>query len=144
MKLDPNLTGMDNLQAMIDDRGGQAPLHKALSIRLVEVGDGWAVFQGKPDESHYNPQGTVHGGWISAILDSALGCAVHTRLDAGKGYTTLELKVNMVRAVSAATGVVSARGDVVHLGRRTATSEAKLVDANGRLLAHASCTCLIL
>jgi uncharacterized protein (TIGR00369 family) len=144
VKLDPDLTGLENLQAMIDDRGGQAPLHKALAIRLVEVGDGWAVFQGQPDESHYNPQGTVHGGWISAILDSALGCAVHTRLGAGKGYTTLELKVNMVRAVSAATGIVSARGEIVHLGRRTATSEAKLVDTDGKLLAHASSTCLIL
>ena len=144
MKLDPNRTGLENLQAMIDDLGGQAPLHRLLSIRLVEVGHGWSVFQGQPGETHYNPQGTVHGGWISAILDSALGCAVHTQLDAGKGYTTLELKVNMVRAIAASTGVVSARGDVVHLGRRTATSEAKLVDASGKLLAHASCTCLIL
>ena len=144
MKLDPNRTGLENLQAMIDDLGGQAPLHRLLSIRLVEVGHGWSVFQGQPGETHYNPQGTVHGGWISAILDSALGCAVHTQLDAGKGYTTLELKVNMVRAIAASTGVVSARGDVVHLGRRTATSEAKLVDTSGKLLAHASCTCLIL
>jgi uncharacterized protein (TIGR00369 family) len=144
VKLDPNRTGLENLQAMIDDLGGQAPLHKLLSIRLVEVGHGWSVFQGQPGEMHYNPQGTVHGGWISAILDSALGCAVHTQLDAGKGYTTLELKVNMVRAISASTGVVSARSDVVHLGRRTATSEAKLVDTSGKLLAHASCTCLIL
>jgi len=144
VKLDPNRTGLENLQAMIDDLGGQAPLHRLLSIRLVEVGHGWSVFQGQPGETHYNPQGTVHGGWISAILDSALGCAVHTQLDAGKGYTTLELKVNMVRAIAASTGVVSARGDVVHLGRRTATSEAKLVDTSGKLLAHASCTCLIL
>jgi uncharacterized protein (TIGR00369 family) len=136
--------GLENLQAMIDERGGQAPLHKSLAIRLIEVGEGYAVFEGYSSTEYYNPQGTVHGGWISAILDSALGCAVHTQLEAGKGYTTLELKVNMVRAISADTGRVAARGEVIHMGRRTATSEAKLVDGRGKLLAHASCTCLIL
>ncbi len=142
--LDKTLTGLQNLQRMRDERDGQAPLHHSLAIRLTEVGDGFAVFEGEPSAAFYNPQGTVHGGWISAILDSALGCAVHTRLDAGQGYTTLELKVNMVRAISADTGVVTARGEILHLGRRVATSDGKLVDAQGKLLAHASCTCLIL
>lgn len=142
--LDKAINGLDNLRAMIDERGGQAPLHKALAIRLIEVGEGYAVFEGFPSVEHYNPQGTVHGGWISAILDSALGCAVHTELEAGKGYTTLELKVNMVRAITGDTGRVAARAEVLHMGRRVATSDAKLVDGNGKLLAHASCTCLIL
>ncbi len=141
--LDSRLTGLQNLQRM-RDAGGVAPFGKLLGFRLVEVGDGFAVFEGEPGEQHYNPAGTVHGGWISSILDSALGCAVHSRLEAGQGYTTVELKVNMVRALTEQTGLVSARGAVVHLGRRVATSDARLEDANGKLLAHGSCTCMIL
>jgi uncharacterized protein (TIGR00369 family) len=141
--LDPKLTGLQNLERM-RDAGGTAPLGKLLEFRLIEVGDGFAVFEGNPGSQHYNPAGAVHGGWISAILDSALGCAIHSRLDAGQGYTTVELKVNMVRALTDQTGVVIARGAVIHLGRRVATSDARLEDRNGRLLAHGSCTCMIL
>lgn len=141
--LDPKLTGLQNLERM-RDAGGTAPLGKLMDFRLVEVGDGFAVFEGNPAQEHYNPAGTVHGGWISAILDSALGCAIHSRLDAGQSYTTVELKINMVRALTSQTGVVSARGAIIHLGRRVATSDARLEDVNGRLLAHGSCTCMIL
>ena len=141
--LDPRLTGLQNLERLRDS-GGQAPLGSLLDFRLVDVGDGYAVFEGNPGPEHYNPAGTVHGGWISSILDSALGCAIHSRLEAGQSYTTVELKVNMVRAVTDQTGLVAARGAVIHLGRRVATSDARLETANGRLLAHGSCTCMIL
>ncbi len=141
--LDPKLTGMQNLERL-RDAGGRAPLGSLMDFRLVDVGDGFAVFEGNPGAKHYNPAGTVHGGWISSILDSALGCAIHSRLEAGQGYTTVELKINMVRALTDQTGPVTARGAVIHLGRRVATSDARLEDANGRLLAHGSCTCMIL
>ncbi len=104
--LDPKLTGLQNLERL-RDAGGRAPLGSLMDFRLVEVGDGFAVFEGNPGAKHYNPAGTVHGGWISSILDSALGCAIHSRLEAGHGYTTVELKINMVRALTDQTG----RGD---------------------------------
>ena len=141
--LDPKLTGLQNLERL-RDAGGQAPLGHLMDFRLVDVGDGYAVFEGNPGLEHYNPAGTVHGGWISSILDSALGCAIHTRLDAGQNYTTVELKVNMVCALTDRTGLVVARGAVIHLGRRVATSDARLENQQGRLLAHGSCTCMIL
>ncbi len=141
--IDPKLTGLENLERL-RDAGGRAPLGALLGFRLVDVGDGFSVFEGNPGATHYNPAGTVHGGWISSILDSALGCAIHSRLEAGQGYTTVELKINMVRALTDQTGLVTARGAVIHLGRRVATSDARLEDANGKLLAHGSCTCMIL
>ena len=141
--LDPKLTGLQNLERL-RDAGGRAPLGRLMDFRLVDAGDGFAVFEGNPGEKHYNPAGTVHGGWISAILDSALGCAIHSRLEAGQSYTTVELKINMVRALTDQTGLVTARGAVIHLGRRVATSDARLEDVNGKLLAHGSCTCMIL
>ena len=131
-------------QAERGDAGGQAPLGELMDFRLVDVGDGFAVFEGNPGLQHYNPAGTVHGGWIASILDSALGCAIHSRLEAGQSYTTVELKINMVRALTDQTGVVSARGAVIHMGRRVATSDARLENAQGRLLGHGSCTCMIL
>ena len=141
--LDPKLTGLQNLERL-RDAGGRAPLGRLMDFQLVDAGDGFAVFEGNPGAKHYNPAGTVHGGWISAILDSALGCAIHSRLEAGQSYTTVELKINMVRALTDQTGLVTARGAVIHLGRRVATSDARLEDVNGKLLAHGSCTCMIL
>ena len=141
--LDPKLTGLQNLERL-RDAGGRAPLGRLMDFQLVDAGDGFAVFEGNPGAKHYNPAGTVHGGWISAILDSALGCAIHSRLEAGQSYTTVELKINMVRALTDQTGLVTARGAIIHLGRRVATSDARLEDVNGRLLAHGSCTCMIL
>ena len=130
---------LENLMA----GAGSAPLGILLGFRLAEVGDGFAVFTGKPVADFYNPADVIHGGWTAAILDSALGCAIQTRLEAGVSYSTIELKVNYVRAMTAATGEVLCRGEVIHVGRRTATSHARLVDTAGRLYAHGSCTCLI-
>jgi uncharacterized protein (TIGR00369 family) len=104
---------------------------------------GVAVFQGKPMLRHYNPLGTVHGGWFCTLLDSALGCAVHTTLPAGKGYTTLEIKVNMVRPLTDAVPLVRAEGKVIHAGRQVATAEGQIVGPDGKIYAHATTTCLI-
>lgn len=136
------LTGRAFLEARLAGRGA-APLGELLGLILVEVGDGFTVFEGTPKPEHYNPAGVVHGGWMASLLDSALGCAIHSRLGAGVGYGTIELKVNFVRAMTAATGLVRCRGDVVHMGRRLATSEGRIVDMNGKLYAHGSCTCMI-
>ena len=122
---------------------GSAPLGVRLGFRLCEVGDGFVVFSGLPSADYYNPANTIHGGWAAAILDSALGCAVHTQLEAGVSYSTIELKVNYVRAMTERTGEVLCRGEVIHMGRRTATSHARLVDTAGKLYAHGSCTCMI-
>lgn len=141
--LDRNrLSGRAFLEARIAGRGA-APLGELLGLILVEVGDGFAVFEATPKPEHYNPAGVVHGGWMASILDSALGCAIHSRLGPGVGYGTIELKVNFVRAMTEKTGLVRCRGDVVHMGRRLATSEGRLVDGSGRLYAHGSCTCMI-
>jgi uncharacterized protein (TIGR00369 family) len=111
----------------------------------VDVGDGEAIFEGLPGEEHFNPIGVVHGGYAATLLDSAMGCAVHTTLPAGVGYTTLTLETKFVRPIGRDTGVVRAEGRVVHRGRRQATSEGRLVAAeSGKLLAHGSGTCLVL
>ena len=121
-----------------------APIAELLGFDLVELGEGRASVELDPGERHYNPLGTVHGGIAATLLDSAMGCAVHTTLDEGEAYTTLELKVNYVRAITEATGRVVATGSVIHRGGRVATAEARLTDAGGRLLAHGTSTCLIM
>ena len=136
-------TGLQIFDAML---GGDLPppsIAQTLDFILVEASFGRAEFQGRPQFAHYNPLGSVHGGWIATLLDSALGCAVHTTLPAGKGYTTLELKVNFVKAVTDRVPRVRAIGQVIHAGARTATAEARLVGADGTLFAHATTTCLI-
>ena len=121
-----------------------APIAELVGFDLVEAGEGRASVELDPAERHYNPLGTVHGGIAATLLDSAMGCAVHTTLDEGEAYTTLELKVNYVRAITEATGRVVATGSVIHRGGRVATAEARLTDAGGRLLAHGTSTCLIM
>src|SRR4030065_675700 len=116
----------------------QPPIGTPLGFRLVEVEYGRAVFECEPAEFHYNPIGTVHAGLASTLLDSAMGCAFVTTLDAGVGWTTLELKANFTRPLTAETGPVRCVGTVVHPGRTVATTEARLEDADGRLLAHRS------
>jgi uncharacterized protein (TIGR00369 family) len=96
-----------------------------------------------PAEEHYNPIGSVHGGIIATLLDSVMGCAVHSLLPQGRGYTTLEIKVNYLRAVTHATGRITAEGSALHLGRQMATAEARLRDGSDRLYAHATTTCLV-
>jgi uncharacterized protein (TIGR00369 family) len=138
------LAGLDYMRELIAGRIAPPPIMKLLGYRLAEVGEGLAVFECEPGEQHYNPIGVVHGGLAMTLLDSAMGCAVHTRLPLGKGYTTLEVKVNLVRAITTQTGTVRAIGKVIHFGGKTATAEARLEDAAGKLYAHASTTCILL
>jgi uncharacterized protein (TIGR00369 family) len=135
--------GLSFLQAMIDGAMPVPPIAETLGFRLVEVSDGRALFRGTPAFRHYNPIGVVHGGYAATLLDSAVGCAVHATLKKGEGYTTLELKLNLVRAITQETGPVEAEGRIVHRGRSVATAEGYLRDADGRLYAHATTTCMI-
>jgi uncharacterized protein (TIGR00369 family) len=139
------LTGLDYMRKLIAGEFPPPPIAGLMDFTLIEVDDGRAVFRGTPGEQHLNPIGSVHGGFAATLLDSALGCAVHTTLPAGIGYSTLELAVNLVRGITPATGPVLAEASVVHAGRRTATAEARLTaEDGGALLAHAKTTCLIL
>jgi uncharacterized protein (TIGR00369 family) len=137
------LTGLEMLNAMLEGRAPPPAIGRTMDFTLVRVAFGEAVFQGRPGRAHYNPLGSVHGGWFATLLDSAVGCAVHTTLPAGKGYTTLELKMNIVRALSDRVPLVRAEGHVVHGGKQVATAEGRLVGHDGKLYAHASTTCLI-
>ncbi len=138
------LDGLAMLRAMMNGAAAPPSIGRTLSFTLVEIDRGRAVFQGSPGPAHLNPMGSVHGGWYASILDSALGCAVHSALPAGRAYTTLELKVNMIRALSIKVQRVRAIGHTIHVGTQTATAEARLVGPDGRLYAHATTTCLIL
>lgn len=137
------MSGRAFLQAIADGRLPPPPIANLVDFTLTEIGEGRVVLALTPDESHYNPIGSVHGGVIATVLDTVLGCAVHSTLPAGRGYTTLEIKVNYVRAVVAGAGPVRAIGRVIHAGRQTAVAEATLVDGRDRVLAHASTTCLV-
>ncbi len=136
-------TGLEIMQAMLAGELPFAHIAQTLDFSLVEISAGRAVFQGTPQLMHYNPLGTVHGGWYATLLDSALGCAVHTMMPAGYGYTTAELSVNIVRAASTKTGPLRAIGQVIHSGRQLATAEARIVDPDGKLYAHGTTTCLV-
>lgn len=138
-----DMTGLEQLKWMIE-QGKPPPYAQLLDFTIAEVEEGRAVFEGSPSEQHYNPHGVVHGGYSASILDSCMGCAVQTVLGRGLGYTTIELKINYVRAMTKDTGKVRAIGTSIHAGRRIATAEAKMVDSKGRLLSHGSTTCLIL
>lgn len=137
------LSGLEFLRGLIAEQR-RVPIGMTLGFRLVEAEEGRAVFEAEAGPWAYNPIGSVHGGWYAAVLDAPLGCALHTTLPAGVGYTTLEMKVNVVGAVRPDTGVLRAVGTLVHRGNRTAVTEARLEDAQGRLYAHATSTCLIL
>ena len=136
-------SGLEIMRALLAGELPRPPISGTLDFTLIEVEHGRAVFQGRPLERHYNPLGSVHGGWFATLLDSALGCSVHTALPAGKSYTTLELKVNMLRALSSRVGLVRAEGKIIHVGGQVATAEARLVDAAGKLYAHGTTTCLV-
>lgn len=135
--------GMQTMQAMLNGELPFAAIAQTLDFCLVEVSEGKAVFQGAPGPQHFNPMGTVHGGWFATLLDSALGCAVHTLMPEGRGYTTAELSVNIVRALLPGVQRVRAEGKVLHCGRQLATAEARLVGPDGKLYAHATTTCLV-
>lgn len=139
---DAQASGLEQLRAMID-AGGVARIGETLGFRLVEAGEGFAAFVATPGRQHYNPIGTVHGGFAATLLDSACGCAAMSRLTAKQAYTTLELKVAYHRAMTETTGEVRAEGRVVSAGRRAAFTEATLKDAAGKLYASATSTLLV-
>lgn len=138
------LSGRQAMQAILDGRLPQAPICATMGFLLVGVDDGVAVFEGTPSPALFNPLGTVHGGWALTLIDSATGCAAHTTLPAGTGYTTVETKANFSRAITADTGVVRCEGRVVNAGRRIISAEAVLRDAAGRILAHGTSTLMVL
>ncbi len=135
--------GLDFLKALIDGTIPAPPMCELLGFRLVAAEKGRAVFEGAPALKHYNPFGVVHGGLAATMLNSALGCTVHSTLPKGDTFTTLEFKVNLVRAITADIGLLRAEGRILHRGRTVATGEADLRDSAGKLYAHASTTCII-
>jgi uncharacterized protein (TIGR00369 family) len=140
------LAGLDGLAVMTAILRGELPhahIGTTLDFMFIEVRRGHVVVQGRPGVAHLNPMGTVHGGWFATLLDSALGCAVHTMLPVGRGYTTAELGINLVRAITPKVQRVRAIGEVQHCGRQLATATARLVGPDGTLYAHASTTCLV-
>jgi uncharacterized protein (TIGR00369 family) len=136
-------TGLQTLHALLAGELPYPHIADTMDFWLVEASEGRAVFQGEPQLKHYNPMGGVHGGWYATLLDSALGCAVHTMMPAGRGYTTAELSVNIVRAASMKSGPLRAIGTVIHCGRQLATAEARIVGPDGKLYAHGTTTCLV-
>jgi len=137
------LSGMEYLQKIISGELPPPPLAALMNFRIAELSEGHAVFTVEPAEYHYNPIGVVHGGLAATLLDSAMGCAVHSTLPAGAGYTTLEIKVNFVRPISAETGLVRSEANIIHVGGRTAVAEGKILDQQGKLYAHGTTTCIV-
>jgi uncharacterized protein (TIGR00369 family) len=135
--------GMGFLKAIIDGTLPKPPIADLLGFDLIEAEPGKAVFEGLPEQRHYNPIGTVHGGYALTLMDSCMSCAVQTLLKQGEIYTTLELKVNLVRAITTDTGKIRATGRIIHRGRTTGTAEGDVRDAAGNLLAHGTTTCMI-
>jgi uncharacterized protein (TIGR00369 family) len=142
-RLGHGLSGADYLRKIIAGDIPKPPIALTLGFDLAEIGEGFAVFTLVPGEHHYNPLATMHGGVICTLLDSAMGCAVHTVVPKGSSYTTAELKVNFVRPITRDTPPVRAEGRVIHRGRQLATAEGKLLDGSGRLYAHGVTTCLL-
>lgn len=139
-----SMSGLEYLQAMQSGKVPAAPIAVLMGMWIVEVREGHVVFAAEPAEYHYNPIGTVHGGLAATLLDSALGCAIHSTLAAGMAYTTLQLNVNYLRPLVRETGVVYCEGNIIHAGGRVATAEGRLTDAAGKLYAHGTTTCIIL
>lgn len=138
------LSGLEYLHKIVAGELPPPPIGLLMDFRIIEVAEGRAVFGVTPSEFHYNPIGVVHGGVAATLLDSALGCAVHSTLAAGSAYTTLEIKVNYIRPMTVATGPVRCEARVIHQGSRTATAEGRIEDEQGKLYAHGTTTCIIL
>ncbi len=136
-------SGLEFLTEMVNGKIPQAPMCATLGFHLAEAKDGFAVFEGLPEFRHYNPIGTVHGGFAATLLDSALGCAIFSTMAKGESWTTLELKLNLVRPISMDTGWVRAEGRIIHRGRTVATADGTVKDRAGKLFAHASTTCMV-
>jgi uncharacterized protein (TIGR00369 family) len=141
------MSGLEFLQAMVRGELPPPPIMALLGFTILDLADvepGRVVFTAEPAEYHYNPIGMVHGGLACTLCDSAMGCAIHSTLPAGVGYTTLEVKVNFLRPLTQATGVIRCEGKVIQVGRTVGAAEARITDARGKLYAHATTTCLIL
>ncbi|MBM86478.1 MAG: phenylacetic acid degradation protein [Rhodospirillaceae bacterium] len=137
------ISGLEFLQRIIRGDLPEAPFLKLVGARMVFAEEGKVVVETTPSTKHYNPLNVAHGGFATTVLDTAMGCAVQTTCGAGTASTTLELKINLVRAITANVGKLRAEGQVIHRGKTTATAEGRLVDSGGKLLAHANCTCLV-
>jgi len=137
------MSGMDYLNAMLRGEIPRPPISHTMDFTLESCSEGRAVFTVTPSEFHYNPIGMVHGGLAATLLDSALGCAVHTMLPVGAGYTTLELHINLVRAITKDSGPLRAESEIIHLGRTLGTAQARLSGPDGKLYAHGTTTCMI-
>ena len=137
-------SGREILEAMMSGALPYPPMNDTMNMVLMRIDSGSAVFQGMAQERHYNPMGTVHGGWITTLLDSALGCAIQTTLPVGQTYTTAQLNINLIRPATRETGPLRAIAKVIHCGRQIATAQAHIEDENGKMYAHATATCAIL
>lgn len=137
------MSGIDYLRAMVAGDVAKPPIAEALDFGLHLIEPGRVIFASQIAEYYYNPGGSVHGGVITTLLDSAMGCAVLTQLDQGFGYGTVQLNVHMVRAVTVEVGTVHAEGTTLHVGRSIVTCDSRLVDLNGKLYAHGTCTCSV-
>jgi uncharacterized protein (TIGR00369 family) len=138
-----SMTGLDFVRAMFDGKLPPPPIMQTIEPYDQLAENGVVAFSSVPGFRHYNPIGSVHGGYAATLLDSAMGLAVHTTLPIGTGYTTLEFKVSFIRGMSKDTGPVRTEGKVLNAGRRAATAEARITDCDGKLLAHATTTCLV-
>jgi len=136
-------TGLELLRKVAAGEYPAPPIAATMNFTLIEADHGRAVFRGLPGVSHLNPLGGVHGGWAATIMDSALGCAVHSMLDKGEGYATVEFKVNLTRPITPKTGIVTCEGRIIHKGKTLAVSEASLKDGDGKMLAFGTETCSI-
>ncbi|MDP6344529.1 MAG: PaaI family thioesterase [Alphaproteobacteria bacterium] len=139
-----DLTGLEYLSVILNGEVPPPPVAVAMRLRLTEVSEGRVVYAGLPGEDFGNDVGSIQGGWLAALIDAAIGSAVHSTLPKGARYTTLELKVNFVRAVMPGSGEMTCTAETVHAGRRTATARARVEDAAGKLYAHATTTCLVI
>lgn len=137
------MSGLEYLRAMARAELPGVPMASLMGFGVAEIEEGRVIFECVPGEQHYNPIGSVHGGLACTLFDSAMGCAVHSALPAGVGYTTIELKVNFLRPISVQTGKLSCEGTTIHVGGRIATAEARLTDEAGKLYGHATTTCMI-
>jgi uncharacterized protein (TIGR00369 family) len=137
------MSGLEYLRAIMRGEQPTAPMAKLVGFGFVEVEEGRVVFECVPAEYHYNPIGAAHGGLACTLADSAMGCAVHTKLPAGAGYTTLEIKTNLLKPITTGTGRLRCEGRAIHVGGRVATAEARLADEAGKLYAHATTTCMV-
>lgn len=137
------MSGLELLRAMARGELPGPPIAHTLDFTLSEAEHGYVVFTGTPQRMHYNPLGSVHGGYHATLLDSCMACAVHSTLAAGQAYTSLEIKINFVRALTDAVGPIRAEGRVINVGRQIGTAEGRLVDASGKLYSHGTTTCFI-